>query len=248
MNTQRGLPMADSAHAAGKPRPVIRLEGIVREYRKGPYRVRAVAGIDLAIARGEFAVLMGPSGSGKSTLLHLIGCLDVPSAGRYWLDGVEVSALDERGLVAMRRNKLGMIFQAFHLIGRLSALRNVELPMIFAGLPPRERRERARTALEAVGLGERLEHRPDELSGGECQRVAIARALAMEPPVLLCDEPTGNLDSASGAGIIALLHALHDRGHTIVMVTHDPTLARTGNRLIRLRDGRIEADEPGDKR
>ncbi|RME71052.1 MAG: ABC transporter ATP-binding protein [Planctomycetota bacterium] len=227
---------------------MMRLEGVVRDYASGARRVRALAGIDLEIPRGQFAVLMGPSGSGKSTLLHVLGCLDVPTAGRYWLDGIEVTALPDAGLVAMRRHKLGMIFQAFHLVGRLTALRNVELPMVFAGLRPAERRRRARASLEAVGLGHRIEHRPDELSGGECQRVAIARALAMRPPVLLCDEPTGNLDSASGAEIMRLIDGLHDAGHTIVLVTHDPSLARVGNRLIRIRDGRIEADEPGDKR
>jgi putative ABC transport system ATP-binding protein len=226
---------------------VIKLEAITREYRKGPHVVRALAGVDLEVPAGQFLVLMGPSGSGKSTLLHVIGCLDVPTSGHYWLDGVEVTALPDARLVDMRRDKLGMVFQAFHLVGRLTALGNVELPMIFAGVPPAERRERARETLESVGLGPRVHHRPDELSGGECQRVAIARALAMRPPVLLCDEPTGNLDSASGAEIMRLIDELHEAGHTVVMVTHDANLAQAGDRLVRLRDGVVESDKPGRK-
>ena len=218
---------------------MIRLEGVTREFRLGANVVRALQGIDLRVARGEFVALMGPSGSGKSTLLHVIGCLDRPTAGRYWLDGTEVSALPDAGLTLLRRHTLGFVFQRFHLVARLSAQRNVELPMAFAGLPAGEQHARAARALEAVGLAHRVHHRPDELSGGEAQRVAIARALVLDPPVLCCDEPTGNLDSVAGGEIVRLLSELHAAGRTIVMVTHDAEVARAAGRLVRLRDGRI---------
>lgn len=221
---------------------MIRLERISREFRTGRHVVRALQEVDLHIPAGQFVVLMGPSGSGKSTLLNVIGCLDRPTAGRYWLDGRETTALPDSALVEMRRHKLGFIFQTFHLVPRMNAARNVELPMLFAGVDAGERRARAGRSLEAVGLAERVTHRPDELSGGERQRVAIARALVMDPPVLLADEPTGNLDSVSGAEIVKILVELNRKGRTIVMVTHNEQLAAIGHRLIRLRDGRIEED------
>ena len=222
---------------------MIELSGIARHYKTGRVEVKALSGVDLKIAQGEFAVLMGPSGSGKSTLLNVIGCLDQPTSGTYILDGEDVTDLTEAELVSVRRNKLGFVFQSFHLVPRLTAVRNVELPMMFSGVGMRERRQRAVEALESVGLAPRADHRPDELSGGERQRVAIARALVTDPPVLLADEPTGNLDSKSGTGIMALLDTLHKRGRTIVMVTHNEDLARVGDRLVRLRDGSIEAIE-----
>lgn len=222
---------------------MIELSGIARHYKTGRVEVKALSGVDLKIAQGEFAVLMGPSGSGKSTLLNVIGCLDQPTSGTYILDGEDVTDLTEAELVSVRRNKLGFVFQSFHLVPRLTAVRNVELPMMFSGVGTRERRQRAVEALESVGLAPRADHRPDELSGGERQRVAIARALVTDPPVLLADEPTGNLDSKSGTGIMALLDTLHKRGRTIVMVTHNEDLARVGDRLVRLRDGSIEAIE-----
>jgi putative ABC transport system ATP-binding protein len=221
---------------------MIRLEGVSREFRTGHHVVHALRGLDLYIPAGQFVVLMGPSGSGKSTLLNVIGCLDRPTAGRYWLDGRETTALPDTALVEMRRHKLGFIFQTFHLVPRMNAARNVELPMVFAGIDSGERRSRAGRSLEAVGLAERVTHRPDELSGGERQRVAIARALVMDPPVLLADEPTGNLDTTSGAEIVKILGDLNRKGRTIVMVTHNEQLASVGHRLVRLRDGRIEHD------
>ncbi len=222
---------------------MIRLEGVRREFRMGRNVVAALAGVDLHVGKGEFVALMGPSGSGKSTLLQLIGCLDRPTAGRYWLEGSEVTGRPDAALVALRRHSLGFVFQRFHLVARLTALRNVALPMAFAGIPSAEQRVRAEAALESVGLSHRLDHRPDELSGGECQRVAIARALVLDPPVLLADEPTGNLDSASGGEIVGLLSALHARGRTIVMVTHDAEVARAGDRIVRLRDGVVVGDD-----
>jgi len=221
---------------------MIRLEGISREFRTGQHVVYALRDLTLHIPPGQFVVLMGPSGSGKSTLLNIIGCLDRPTDGRYTLDGRDVTGLPDKSLVEMRRNKLGFIFQTFHLVPRLNASRNVELPLVFAGVDAGDRRSRAQRSLESVGLAERVTHRPDELSGGERQRVAIARALVMDPPVLLADEPTGNLDSASGAEIVKLLVELNRKGRTIVMVTHNEALSKLGHRLIRLRDGAIEQD------
>ena len=222
---------------------MIRLEGISREYRTGSLAVHALRGIDLQIPPGAFSVLMGPSGSGKSTLLHILGCLDRPTEGRYVLDGKEVTALPDSQLVRLRRFSIGFVFQSFHLVPRMNAVANVELPMVFAGITASERRRRAIESLESVGLAERVGHRPDELSGGEKQRVAIARSLVMQPSVLLADEPTGNLDTASGDEITALLLELNRKGHTILLVTHDERLARIGNTLIRLRDGRLESVE-----
>jgi putative ABC transport system ATP-binding protein len=218
---------------------VIRLEGVTRTYEVGGRPVHALAGIDEHIRPGEHVAIMGPSGSGKSTLLNVIGCLDRPSTGRYFLAGRDVSELGERDLDLVRRNDIGFIFQSFHLVGRLSAQENVELPLMFAGVARRERRERATHALRAVGLSDRADHRPDQLSGGERQRTAIARALATEPKVLLADEPTGNLDTTSGGQVLDLLDRLHAEGLTLIVVTHDPNVARRAERLIVLVDGRV---------
>ncbi|MDX2000609.1 MAG: ABC transporter ATP-binding protein [Thermoanaerobaculia bacterium] len=218
---------------------MIRLVGVTRTYEVGGRPVHALAGIDEHIAPGEHVAIMGPSGSGKSTLLNVIGCLDRPSSGRYVLAGRDVSELGERELDLVRRNDIGFIFQSFHLVGRLSALENVELPLLFAGVGRRERRERAVKALSAVGLADRATHRPDQLSGGERQRTAIARALVTQPKVLLADEPTGNLDTKSGGQVLDLLDRLHHEGITLVVVTHDPNVARRAERLIVLVDGRI---------
>jgi putative ABC transport system ATP-binding protein len=218
---------------------VIRLVGVTRTYEVGGRPVHALAGIDEHIAPGEHVAIMGPSGSGKSTLLNVMGCLDRPSSGRYALAGRDVSELGERELDLVRRNDIGFIFQSFHLVGRLSAQENVELPLLFAGVGRRERRERAAKALAAVGLADRASHRPDQLSGGERQRTAIARALVTQPKVLLADEPTGNLDTKSGSQVLDLLDRLHHEGITLVVVTHDPNVARRAERLIVLVDGRI---------
>ncbi|HHQ41655.1 MAG TPA: ABC transporter ATP-binding protein [Chromatiales bacterium] len=219
---------------------MIRLEGIERVYRVGGQLVRALAGVDLEIAAGEYVSVMGPSGSGKSTLLHILGLLDRPTAGRYLLDGRDVTGLDEEEQARLRRETIGFVFQFFHLVPRLSALENVELPMQIAGLAPAERRPRAEAALAAVGLAERARHRPDQLSGGQRQRVAIARATVMRPRLILADEPTGNLDRASGREVVELLERLHrERGMTLVVVTHDPELGGRARRRLHMRDGRI---------
>jgi putative ABC transport system ATP-binding protein len=217
--------------------PLLQLRGIRRDYRMGDQVLHALDGVDADIQAGEIISLMGASGSGKSTLLNVIGCLDRPTAGSYQLEGREVTTLDELERVALRRYKVGFIFQTFHLVPRMTALCNVELPMIFANLSVAERRDRAVQSLEAVGLGRRAEHRPDQLSGGERQRVAIARAVAMSPPILLADEPTGNLDSSSGADVIRLLRDLNQRGHTILIVTHSDEVAAIGHRTLRMKDG-----------
>jgi putative ABC transport system ATP-binding protein len=230
---------------ASRNGPIISLEGVSRVYRMGESDVKALNDVSLQIARGELVAIMGPSGSGKSTMLNVLGCLDSPSAGRYLLDGQPVEHLTEDQLAAVRQKKISFIFQTFHLVARMTAQRNVELPMIFAGVAPTERHERARRSLEAVGLAARATHRPDQLSGGERQRVAIARAVVMEPDILLADEPTGNLDSVSGGEIVALLKNLNARGLSVVLVTHDPMVAAQTRRIIRMRDGRIVSDEPG---
>jgi putative ABC transport system ATP-binding protein len=218
---------------------VIRLEHVARVFRVGGADVRALDDVSEHVRPGEHVAIMGPSGSGKSTLLNVIGCLDRPTAGRYVLDGQEVSALDEAALTGVRRNVIGFVFQAFHLVPRLTAAENVELPMVFAGVGRAERRARAAAGLAAVGLTPRATHRPEQLSGGERQRVAIARAMVMRPRVLLADEPTGNLDSTSGRQVLDLLARLHADGLTLVVVTHDPTVARWAGRVIVMVDGRI---------
>ena len=218
---------------------MIRLEGISRSFDMGGRPVHALALVDEEIAAGDHVAVMGPSGSGKSTLLNILGCLDRPSAGRYWLDGREVAGLDEAELTQVRRHSIGFVFQFFHLVPRLTALENVELPMIFAGVVGSERRERAFRALTAVGLAERAQHRPDQLSGGERQRVALARATVMGPRLLLADEPTGNLDSASGRQVLDLLEGMNRNGLTLIVVTHDPKVAQRARRVLLLADGRI---------
>ncbi len=222
---------------------MIELAGISRTYDLGGRPVRALIDVDLEVSAGEHVSIMGPSGSGKSTLLHVLGCLDRPTSGTYRLDGEEVGRLDDLSLSRVRRHKIGFVFQAFHLVPRLTAAGNVELPMVFAGIPPAERSARTRAALEAVGLADRMDHRPDQLSGGERQRVAIARAVVMRPAILLADEPTGNLDSASGREVLALLERMNAEGLTLVVVTHDPAVGERARLRVRLADGR-RVDRP----
>lgn len=222
--------------------PMIRVEGLTRRYRMGDAEVAALAGVDLDIAAGEFVALMGPSGSGKSTFLNLLGCLDTPSSGQYWLGGEAVAGLDDERLAQVRNRAIGFIFQSFHLLPRLSALDNVLLPLRFAQAEDAQAPDRARALLERLGLGHRIGHRPLELSGGQRQRVAIARSLINRPRILLADEPTGNLDSRTTAEILDLLGELHGEGQTIVLVTHEDEVAQRAQRVVRMRDGRIESD------
>ena len=223
---------------------VIRLEHVVRSYHLGESVVNALDDVSLTIRRGDFVAVMGPSGSGKSTLLNILGCLDTPTSGTYLLEGEPVQSLSDDRLAEVRQKNIGFIFQAYHLVPRMTAARNVELPLIFAGVEPRVRREKAHAALETVGLAARMQHRPDQLSGGERQRVAIARAMVMEPRILLADEPTGNLDSRSGAEIVALIERLNAGGLTIVLVTHDAGVGSHAASILRMRDGRIVDDAP----
>jgi putative ABC transport system ATP-binding protein len=218
---------------------LIALRGIRRDYDIGGRPVHALAGVDLDLADGDYVSIMGPSGSGKSTLLNILGCLDRPTAGSYRLDDREVAGLDENELALVRRNRIGFVFQSFHLVPRLTAAGNVELPMIFAGIDPAERRRRAEEALASVGLADRTQHTPDQLSGGERQRAAIARAVVMRPGILLADEPTGNLDSLSGSEVVALLERMNASGLTLIVVTHDPAIGSRASRTIRLADGAI---------
>lgn len=218
---------------------MIQLEDVWRIFRVGEGEVHALKGVTVTIERGEHVALVGPSGSGKSTLLHIVGCLDRPTRGRYVLEGREVGSLSEEERSLLRRHRIGFVFQFFHLLPRLTAQGNVELPMLFAGTPPEERRERAATALEAVGLSHRATHRPDQLSGGERQRVAIARAVVMDPAMLLADEPTGNLDRASAGEVMELIERMNARGLTLVVVTHDPAIAERAKRVIRMDDGEL---------
>ncbi len=221
---------------------VIVTRNLQREYLMGTERVRALQGVDITIRRNEFVAIMGPSGSGKSTMMNLIGCLDTPSEGEYWLNGYRVSELDDDALARIRNKEIGFVFQTFNLLPRASALANVELPMVYAGASGKERRERAKEALSQVGLGNRMDHKPNELSGGQRQRVAIARALVNRPSILLADEPTGNLDSATSEEIMALFETLHRQGQTIILVTHEPDIAAHAKRQIVLRDGKVSSD------
>ena len=226
------------------PIPVVEVRGVTKVYQMGDMEVRALRGVDLAIMPGEMVAIMGPSGSGKSTLMNIIGCLDVPTAGQYLLDGVDVSQLNDNRLAEIRGRKIGFVFQSFNLLARTPARANAELPLIYAGVSGRARKERAAAALTKVGLGDRLDHKPNELSGGQQQRVAIARALVNEPAMILADEPTGNLDSKTSEEIMALFSELNrEQQITIVFVTHDPETAEYCNRVIHIRDGRVERDE-----
>ncbi|ARU61385.1 macrolide ABC transporter ATP-binding protein [Tumebacillus avium] len=221
---------------------MITLNGISKTYDQGGLEVQALHPTDLLIDKGEFVAIMGPSGSGKSTLMNLLGCLDIPSAGRYVLDGEEVQSLTEDELAIVRNQKIGFVFQSFNLLPRQTILKNVELPMLYGGVPKAERTERAAELLAKVGLADRLGHRPNELSGGQKQRVAIARALAMNPPILLADEPTGNLDSKSSLDIMHLFRQINDEGATVILVTHEADIAEHAKRVLRFGDGVIRED------
>jgi putative ABC transport system ATP-binding protein len=222
---------------------MIRLEGLCRDFPVGDQVVHALDHLDLTIEGGEYVSIMGPSGSGKSTLLNMLGLLDSPSAGNYWLDDISTATMNDNELAGIRQKKIGFVFQSFHLVPRMSAFENVELPMMLAGLLPLVRREKVAAALERVGLSSRVEHRPDQLSGGERQRVAMARAIVMQPAILLADEPTGNLDSHSGKEIVETMEELNRQGLTLVIVTHDQAIGGRARRRIRMEDGRIVADE-----
>jgi putative ABC transport system ATP-binding protein len=222
---------------------VIQVEDLWKTYEMGVEQLHALRGVSLEIKKGEYVAIMGPSGSGKSTLMNLIGCLDSPTKGKYWLAGKLVSELNDDELAYIRNKEIGFVFQTFNLLPRATALHNVELPMIYNGTPSVERLERAKAALKQVDLTDRMMHKPNELSGGQRQRVAIARALVNTPSILLADEPTGNLDSATGEEIMALFARLHQQGNTIILVTHEPDIAAHAHRVIRLRDGKIEKDE-----
>ena len=222
---------------------VIRIRELSREYRMGEERILALRTVTLDVRRNEYVAIMGPSGSGKSTMMNLLGCLDTPTGGEYWLNGQEVSRLTDDELARVRNREIGFVFQTFNLLPRATALHNVELPLVYAGARARERRERAAAALERVGLANRLEHRPNELSGGQRQRVAIARALVNDPSILLADEPTGNLDSATSEEIMRVFGDLHAGGQTVIMVTHEPDIAAHAGRVVVLRDGRVESDQ-----
>jgi putative ABC transport system ATP-binding protein len=235
--------VVDAAPVAAASGPLIRAEDLWRTYVMGSEEIHALRGVSFTIDPGEYVAIMGPSGSGKSTLMNLIGCLDSPSRGNYVLRGKMVSQMGDDELAEIRNREIGFVFQTFNLLPRASALHNVELPMVYAGVPKEERLARARRSLEMVDLGDRVTHKPNELSGGQRQRVAIARALVMGPSILLADEPTGNLDTATGEEIMRLFEKLHTEGHTIILVTHEKDIADHAHRTIHIRDGKIESDE-----
>ena len=236
-------PVTDRHSPAAMEPVVIDIENITRVYVMGEETVHALRGVSLQIRRNEYLAIMGPSGSGKSTLMNMLGCLDTPSSGRYFFNGKDVSAMDDDELATIRNHEIGFVFQTFNLLPRSTSLRNVELPLIYAGLDPESREEKAATVLREVGLGDRLHHKPNELSGGQRQRVAIARALVNDPSIILADEPTGNLDSKTGEEIMQLLEKLYQGGNTIILVTHEPDIARHARRTVFLRDGLIESDQ-----
>ena len=221
---------------------LIETHDLTKTYVMGSEEIHALRGVSIEIERGEYIAIMGPSGSGKSTLMNLIGCLDTPTSGSYLLNGKQVARMNDNELAEIRNKEIGFVFQTFNLLPRASALRNVELPLVYAGVPAKERSRRARAVLEQVELGDRVNHRPNELSGGQRQRVALARALVNSPSILLADEPTGNLDSKTGSEIMGLFKRLHQAGHTIVVVTHEADIAGYADRTIHLRDGRVERD------
>ena len=222
---------------------MISVKELNKTYIMGPTKVFALRGVTLDIQRNEFVALMGPSGSGKSTLMNLLGCLDTPTSGEYWLNGINVSTMEDNDLAEVRNKEIGFIFQTFNLLPRLSALENVALPLVYAGMSKTHRREKAMEVLEAVGLGDRVEHKPNELSGGQRQRVAIARALVNDPSIILADEPTGNLDTKTSIEIMGILEEIHRQGNTVILVTHEPDIAEHAHRSVRLRDGMVESDE-----
>jgi putative ABC transport system ATP-binding protein len=221
---------------------VIALRDVVKQYRMGDTDVQALRGVSLDIARGDFVAIMGASGSGKSTLMNIVGCLDVPTRGHFWLDGVDVRTLDDDDLARIRNRKIGFVFQSFNLLPRMSAVANVELPLAYTGVRPKERRRRAALALEAVGLGQRMDHQPSEMSGGQQQRAAVARAIVTNPALILADEPTGNLDTESSLDVMSVFAALHAQGRTVVLITHEEDIAAYAERVVKLRDGRIVED------
>ncbi|MDP9094279.1 MAG: ABC transporter ATP-binding protein [Actinomycetota bacterium] len=223
--------------------PVIELENVRKTYQTGEIAVEALRGASLSINHGEYVAIMGPSGSGKSTLMHILGCLDVPTSGRYQLAGEDVSEMDEIELAEVRNRRIGFVFQQFNLLPSLTALRNVEVPLAYAGIAREVRRQQARTALDRVGLGDRMTHRPGELSGGQQQRVAVARALVTDPALLLADEPSGNLDSVATDDVLRLFDELHDQGRTVVLITHEPEVAHRAARIIYIRDGGVAGNE-----
>jgi putative ABC transport system ATP-binding protein len=222
---------------------IITIENITRLYEVGAEEVRALDGVSLAIGKNEYVAIMGPSGSGKSTLMNILGCLDTPSSGTYLFKNLQVSDMSDNQLAEIRNREIGFVFQTFNLLPRSDSLHNVELPLIYAGIPSSQRKEMAMNALVSVGLGDRVHHKPNELSGGQRQRVAIARALVTQPAIILADEPTGNLDSKTGEDIMSVFSEIHRQGNTIILVTHEEYIAEHANRIIRLRDGKIERDE-----
>ncbi len=244
-STESTSTSAATRPVAAKPESdeVIVVDNLWKTYNMGAEQVHALRGVNLRIRHNEYVAIMGPSGSGKSTLMNLIGCLDTATQGSYWLNGHEVSELNDDELARIRNKEIGFVFQTFNLLARATALHNVELPLIYNGTPVEERIERAKAALAAVNLGERMYHKPNELSGGQRQRVAIARALINRPSIILADEPTGNLDSKTGAEIMALMDELHAKGNTIIVVTHEPDIASYANRIVHIRDGEIASDE-----
>jgi putative ABC transport system ATP-binding protein len=231
--------MTTSATATTGSAPVLRLADVRKTYSTGTLNVEALRGVSLDIGPGEYVAIMGPSGSGKSTLMHILGCLDVPSAGSYQLAGDDVATMGEAELAEIRNRRIGFVFQQFNLLPSMSAWRNVEIPLTYAGVPPTERRRRAVAALSRVGLADRVDHKPGELSGGQQQRVAVARALVTDPALILADEPTGNLDSTSSADVLALFSELHRSGRTVVLITHEPDIAAAAQRIVYIRDGRL---------